>query len=108
MNRRDVLKNTVLVLGYTIAVPSLVNILSGCNNSASLDWEPQVFSPTQAPIMSELAETILPRTKTPGAKDLRIDQFIDRLLKQVFSPQDQQSFLQGLDAEVETLHEVPA
>ena len=57
-----------------------------------------VFSSHQASVISELSETILPRTKTPGAKDLHIDQFIDHLLKQVLSTDDQQRFLKGIDA----------
>lgn len=98
MNRRDAIKQTVLVLGYSITVPSLLGILAGCNNRTTLTWEPQFFSSEQASVISELAETILPRTQTPGAKDLKIDQFIDRLIKQVLTPADQQLFLKGMDA----------
>ncbi|MEO5562974.1 MAG: gluconate 2-dehydrogenase subunit 3 family protein [Chitinophagaceae bacterium] len=100
MNRRDALKQTVLVLGYTVTVPSLLAVLAGCNNDSgtSLTWEPQFFSPSQASVISELAEAILPKTKTPGAKDLHIDQFIDRIIKQVLSAEDQQKFLKGMEA----------
>jgi len=100
MNRRDALKNTVLVLGYTVAVPSLASIFSSCNNNSTtaLGWEPQFFSSSQAATISELTETILPKTKTPGAKDLHIDQFVDKLIKQVLSSEDQEKLLKGMDA----------
>jgi hypothetical protein len=49
-------------------------------------------------LVSELAETILPKTKTPGAKDLKLDQFIDRFITQVFSKEEQHRFLTGMDA----------
>lgn len=100
MNRRDALKNTVLVLGYTVAVPSLASIFSSCNNNAgtTLGWEPQFFSASQAAVISELTETILPKTKTPGAKDLHIDQFIDRIVKQILSPEDQEKLKNGVEA----------
>jgi hypothetical protein len=98
MERREALKKTLLALGYTISVPSLISIFESCNNNSSLTWQPQFFSSDQATIIGELAETILPKTKTPGAKDLKIDQFIDRMIKQVFSPEDQQLFLKGMDA----------
>jgi hypothetical protein len=52
----------------------------------------------QATLIGELTETILPRTKTPGAKDLNIAQFIDRMIKQVLSIEDQQFFLKTMDA----------
>src|SRR5688572_32525702 len=100
MNRRDALKNTVLVLGYTVAVPSLANIFSSCNNNAgtALGWEPQFFSSSQVALISELTEAILPKTKTPGAKELHIDQFIDRLVKQILSTEDQEKLKKGADA----------
>src|SRR5215203_2187280 len=100
MNRRDALKNTVLVLGYTVAVPSLTSMFSSCNNNAgtALGWEPQFFSASQAAVISELTETILPKTKTPGAKELHIDQFIDRIVNQILSPEDQEKLKKGVDA----------
>jgi hypothetical protein len=100
MNRRDALKNTMLVLGYTVAVPSLTSIFSSCNNNAgtALGWEPQFFSASQAAVISELTETILPKTKTPGAKELHIDQFIDKIIKQILSPEDQEKLKKGVDA----------
>jgi len=98
MNRRDALKQTVLVMGYTVSVPTILGIFASCNSSPALTWKPEFFSEDQASLISELAETILPRTKTPGAKDLKIDQFIDQLLKQVLSPEDQNHFLRGMDA----------
>jgi hypothetical protein len=99
MNRRDALKNTVLVLGYTVAVPSLTSLFTSCNNNGTaLGWEPQFFSPSQAAVISELTETILPKTKTPGAKELHIDQFVDKLIKQLLSQEDQEKMIKGLEA----------
>lgn len=98
MKRREALKNTLLALGYSITVPSLIHMFESCNNTPSQTWKPQLFSSAQVPVISELTETILPRTKTPGAKDLHIDQFIDQLLKRVLTPEDQKSFLKGMDA----------
>jgi hypothetical protein len=97
MNRRDALKNTLLAMGYTISVPSVITIFNSCNNSDPQKWQPQFFSAGQASLIGELAETILPKTNTPGAKDLKIDQFIDQFIKQVFSKEDQQLFLKGID-----------
>ena len=98
MKRREALKKTILAMGYTISVPSLISIFESCNNSTSQSWQPQFFSQDQATVIGELAETILPKTKTPGAKDLKLDQFIDRMIKQVLSQEDQQLFLKGMDA----------
>ena len=98
MERREALKKTLVALGYTISIPSLIGIFESCNSNTSQTWQPEVFSTNQASTMAELAETILPKTKTPGAKDLNLDKFIDRMIKQVLSKDDQQAFLKGMDA----------
>jgi Gluconate 2-dehydrogenase subunit 3 len=98
MNRREAIKTTLLAMGYTISVPAVISIFESCNSNTSQKWKPDFFSADQAHVIGELAETILPRTQTPGAKDLNIDRFIDRIIKQVFSQEDQQVFLKGMDA----------
>ena len=98
MKRREALKKTLIAMGYTISVPSLISIFDSCNNNSSQTWKPRFFSSGQAKVIGELAETILPKTKTPGAKDLHLDQFIDRMIKQVLSQEDQQLFLKGMNA----------
>ena len=98
MKRREALRKTLLAMGCTISVPSVISIFNSCNNNPSQTWQPQFFSTEQATLIGELAETILPKTKTPGAKDLNIDQFIDRMIKQVLSKEDQQLFLKTMDA----------
>lgn len=98
MKRREALKKTIIALGYTISVPSLISIFESCNNNSTLAWQPEFLSASQAMLIAELTETILPKTKTPGAKDLHLDQFIDKMVKQVLSKEDQQLFIKGLDA----------
>ena len=98
MQRREALKKTLLAMGYTISVPSLISIFEGCQSKSSQSWQPEFFSTEQASVISELAETILPKTKIPGAKDLNLDRFIDQIIKQVLSKDDQQLFLKGMDA----------
>jgi len=102
MKRREALKKTLLAMGYSISVPSLISIFESCNNN-SQTWQPDFFSTDQATVIGELAETILPKTQTPGAKDLNLDRFIDQIIKRVLSNDDQQLFLKGMDAfEAET------
>lgn len=98
MERREALKKTLLALGFTISIPSMISIFESCNNKDSQKWRPQFFSSDQANVIRELAETILPKTKTPGAKELNIDKFIDRMIVQVMSKEDQQLLLKGMDA----------
>lgn len=96
MDRREALKHTVVILGYTVAIPVLTNILESCNSAAG-DWSPVVFNKTQAKLMKELAATILPKTVIPGADELHIDRFADQLIGNVFSDEDKKSFLEGMN-----------
>ncbi len=96
MNRREAIERAALVLGYAVTGPALVGVLNGCSPKPDLNYKPVFFSEDQARVISELTEIILPKTTTPGAKDVGVPGFIDSLLKEVYSPQDQESFLKGL------------
>ncbi len=98
MNRREILQRSALALGYAITGPALAGILQGCKASPELTYTPQFFTSEQALLVSELAEIILPRTTTPGAKDAGVPGFIDSMLKNIYSGEDQESFLKGLTA----------
>jgi len=98
MERREAIKKTLLALGYTISVPSVIGIFDSCKNNSATEWQPQFFSEQQASLISELTETILPKTKTPGAKELKIDHFMDKFIKEVFSKEEQQHFTEGMEA----------
>ncbi len=96
MNRREVLERAALVLGYAITGPTLTGVLSGCKASPELNYKPVFFTEDQARMIGEIAEIILPKTTTPGAKDVGVPSFIDNMLKEVYSKEYQESFIKGL------------
>lgn len=96
MNRREALKHTSLILGYAISSSTIASILSSCKSEPELDWQPEFFSVDQAKLITEMTECILPKTDMPGAKDLRLGHFVDKMIKAVFSPEDQRQLLAGL------------
>lgn len=98
MNRRDAIQRAGLVLGYAISAPVLAGILKGCKPVPELTYKPDFFTVEQAGIVSEVAEIIIPRTDTPGAKEVGIPGFIDRLIKECFKKEDQDTFLASLKA----------
>jgi gluconate 2-dehydrogenase gamma chain len=98
MNRRDVLQRAAMVLGYAITGPSLVGILQGCKATPELAFNPTFFTKEQALVVAELAEVILPKTDTPGAKDAGVPAFIDQMLKNVYSEESQKAFVKNLEA----------
>ena len=54
------------------------------------------LDPAQRALVSELAETILPRTDTPGALDAGVPEFIDRMLAWWFTGDERDQFVRGL------------
>lgn len=98
MNRREALKQSGLILGYTLSASTLSQLWTSCQSAPALDWQPQFFAEAQAQTVSTLAECILPRTDTPGARDLQVDRFIDVMVKNILSEKDQQAFVEGMEA----------
>ncbi len=98
MNRRDVIKSSALFLGYAVSTTALSNLFISCKSEVQLNWKPVFLSNSQAQLLSEMTERILPRTKTPGAKDLNIDRFIDKMLKDLLTSAEQKDFVAGLNA----------
>ncbi len=97
MNRREYIKNTCLGIGLTISAASVSELLISCRKDAALTWKPVFLDNNQANTIAEVAETICPKTATPGAKELGVPQFIDKMLKELLSEKDQKAFLAGID-----------
>lgn len=101
MTRRELLNRSALFMGYAVSVGTLSDLFVACSRKAgqdALNWEPVSLTEEQAATLAEICETILPRTKTPGAKDLGVPQFVDRMLRDLLSPDDQKQFVEGLEA----------
>jgi gluconate 2-dehydrogenase gamma chain len=98
MDRREAIKRTALLMGGVVSASAIAGVLNGCAAKPSIDWKPVFLSKDQANIVSEIAEIIIPKTDTPGAKDTGVPAFIDMMLKDVYAKEDQNRFLAGLKA----------
>jgi hypothetical protein len=87
VGRREIVKG--LAIGSAGLVP--VELLVGAS-----DWKPRLFTPAQAGLVATLAELIIPRTETPGARDARAHEQIDLVLSEE-TPEVRKQFLDGLD-----------
>lgn len=99
MNRRDAIKRTVLLTGAALSATTVTAVLQGCQAEASTaaGWMPQFFDTNQAATLSEVAETILPATDTPGAKDVGVPEFIDRLAAICLEEEEQAALSESLE-----------
>lgn len=98
MDRREALKRTAWVLGTAVSAPTIMAVLKGCAAKPTLDWKPAFFTNEQASLVSQLAETIIPKTDTPGAKEAGVPSFIDLVVKDCYKKEDQDKFVAGLKA----------
>lgn len=101
MDRREALKRTFLLTGYALSAGTISAVMQGCKADAvpNGDWTPAFLTQDQAAMVAEIAETILPRTEdSPGAKDVKVHQFIDLMLKDYVSEAEQDMYRKGMDA----------
>jgi hypothetical protein len=56
------------------------------------------FTSAQVALLDEIAETILPATRTPGAKAAQTGAFMALMVTDTYSPSDRQIFLEGMRA----------
>lgn len=100
MNRRDLLRNTLLTIGAVAVSPqaSARVFAPGYDASAELaraGWQPVFLDAHQNETLIALSEAIIPATDTPGAKAALVNRFLDLLLSSE-SAQTQQEFLASL------------
>lgn len=96
IDRREALRKTALLMGAAVSASALTGILQGCKATPELTYKPVFFTEDQARIVTEVAEIIIPKTDTPGAKDTGVPGFIDLMLKDCYKKEDQDRFIAGL------------
>lgn len=97
MERREALKNVALWGGTAIVGTSLLSLLQSCQQQPKLNWKPTFFNENQAEFISSLVDTLLPKTQTPGALDMKVDIFIDAVANQLFDEAGQKSMIDGIE-----------
>jgi len=101
MNRRELLRNSLLTLGAAASVNIPVEALvfaAGDDASRELarpDWKPVFLSAQQNETLTALGETMIPTTDTPGATAALVNRFLDLVLS-VLPAETQQEFLESL------------
>lgn len=92
MNRREAVQHISLLLGGTILGASA--FISGCKSSGAKDI---AFTAENVSFLDEVAETILPATKTPGAKAAKCGELMKIMVTDCYEEKDQKTFLEGID-----------
>ncbi|WP_256010639.1 gluconate 2-dehydrogenase subunit 3 family protein [Desertivirga xinjiangensis] len=93
MNRREALSTVAWLLGGTIISADLFTNLA-CRPKA--EKYNDLFTQEQISLLDEVAETILPATNTPGAKDAKVGEFMGLMVRDCYKPEDQKIFINGI------------
>ena len=95
LSRREaILRVSVLLGGVTLVGQSAW--LAGCTTAPRSSVS--LFSESDVALLDEIADTILPPTKTPGAKAAGVGPFIAKMVAESYDPNEQRVFVEGLAA----------
>ncbi len=96
MKRRELIHRLSLGLGVSISVPTLMLTLESCNNATIKGESLTTFlNPSQSALVMDLAEMILPRTGTPGAVDLKLHLFVDKMIAAIYDQGGKDKIMKG-------------
>ena len=95
LNRREAAL-TFGALWTALTVPTGVGAQTLVQTLA-LTWTPKALSPAQARVLDVVAELIMPKTDTPGAREAGVPAFVDRAVGGFCSPGDAGAIRAGLD-----------
>ncbi|QJB29826.1 gluconate 2-dehydrogenase subunit 3 family protein [Chitinophaga oryzae] len=89
MDRRELIKTIAVLTGAAFVGGDL--FLSGCR-----EQNKALFSQEDIAFFDEVAETIIPRTDTPGAKDAEVGKFMVLYASDCYDIAQQQTLQQGI------------
>ncbi len=89
MNRKEAIQYISLLLGGTLVGAN--SFLAGCKIA-----DKQLFSKEDLAYLDEIAETILPETKTPGAKAAQVGKFMTVMVSDCYDEKEQMIFREGM------------
>ena len=93
MQRRSLVRNITLTIGASIILPSWANAW----NKESFQNNYFKSSHLQENLLAEIVETIIPKTNTPGAKELNVQQFIPKMVMDCYDKKAQVTYRNGFE-----------
>jgi hypothetical protein len=96
INRREAIRRVSALLGGLAFVGGSELLAAVEKTSSRAEHPPGKFSAQDVAFLDEIAETILPETKTPGAKAAKTGAFMALMVTDCYSPAEQKIFLDGM------------
>ncbi len=95
INRRLAVRHLTILAGAAALLPGCLSH-SQDEQAAAYPLRHVVLSASQEKLLAEVCETLIPKTTTPGAKDLNLSLYVLKMLDDCTPTKDQQSFVAGL------------
>jgi hypothetical protein len=95
ITRREAILRVSALLGG-VALVGGSGLLTACRDNGSALARGQTFTAEDIAFLDEVADTILPATKTPGAKAAGVGPFMALMVTDAYSAGDQQIFRDGM------------
>jgi hypothetical protein len=92
MDRRTVIKNLALIIGGAALLPAC----SQDKAKSKVALKNIDITADQEQLIGDVSETVIPKTTTPGAKDLLLHLFVLKMLDDCYKKEDQQAFVTGM------------
>lgn len=93
MERRTVIKQMALLCASAMLLPSCLKN----KKSTNIDLKQLNVSAEQEELLAELVESIIPKTDSPGAKELGVHLFVLKMLDDCYTKENQERFLAGFE-----------
>ena len=94
MQRRAALQHLAVAVGGFISLPAWANGW----NATTVQTQRQFLSAGQDDLLALIVDTIIPATDTPGAKNLGVHTFLQKVVVDCYEPKAQTTLTQGLEA----------
>lgn len=98
LSRREALQRVALIMGAAISPSLLAAMADGAAAAVAPAGRPRHLSAEQFATVAAIAERILPRTDTPGAREAGVPEFIDLMFGRYLGETERESLRAGLAA----------
>jgi hypothetical protein len=96
MNRREAISRVALLVGSTVIGAEL--FINGCKNESTSAVKFSL-NEGQMSFLNDVGEVILPKTlKSEGARAANVGKFMQSMVRDCYTPEEQKIFLEGIDA----------
>ena len=96
IDRREAIRRVSILLGGAALVGESALWVACSGRPANRASQIGTFTPAQIEFLDEVAETILPATRTPGAKAAGVGPFMARMVTDCYEASDQEVFRAGM------------